>query len=205
MLNAQAKSDGAAARYPDVTGVILAGGQSRRMGRDKATLTVGGTTLFARLLAVMRGIFPALLIAGDRPDLARPDVPCLPDLYPGSALGGLYTGLRAAKTPYIFAVACDMPFADPRLIRAILERRAGRDLVVPETPAGLEPLFALYGKSCLEPMRGLLEAGNYRIYDFFPRVRVCPVGPTELPAGWERALLNLNTPEEFLRLQEHLP
>lgn len=184
----------------DVTGVILAGGRSRRMGRDKATLPVDGQALFERVLGVLQPLFPAILIAGDRPDLCRPQVPCVPDLYPGSALGGLYTALQAAATPFIFVVACDMPFADPQLIRAILARREGHDVVVPRTPSGLEPLFALYGKECLMPMRALLEAGRFRIYDFFPQVRVRYLDSAELPDGWERSLLNVNTPGDIRQL-----
>jgi molybdopterin-guanine dinucleotide biosynthesis protein B/molybdopterin-guanine dinucleotide biosynthesis protein len=190
--------------FPDVTGVILAGGRSSRMGRDKAVLELGGVSFFERILSVFRSLFPHVLIAGDRPDLAAPDLPCFPDRYPGSALGGLYTGLLAAETPYVFVAACDMPCPDPELIRAILAQRSGYDVVVPQTPAGLEPLFALYGKACLEPMRTLLEAKNYRVYDFYPEVRVRYLESAALPPGWERALINVNTPEELQRFKEEL-
>jgi molybdopterin-guanine dinucleotide biosynthesis protein len=186
----------------DVTGVILAGGKSRRMGRDKARLPVAGQDLFERVLAVLQGLFPRVLIAGDRPDLARPGLPAFADRYPGSALGGLYTGLQAAATPYIFVAACDMPHPDPELIRTLCALRQGQDLVVIRTADGLEPLFAVYGKNCLEPMRALLEAGNFRIYDFYDQVRVRYVGEEELPAGWRRALSNINTPQDYAALKE---
>lgn len=191
-------------RFADVTGVILAGGRSSRMGRDKAGLELGGLSFFERILSVFRSLFPHILIAGDRPDLAAPDLPCFPDVYPGSALGGLHTGLLAAETPYIFVAACDMPCPDPAMIRALVARRRGHDVVVPKTPSGLEPLFALYGKGCLQPMRALLEAKNYRIYDFYPEVRVRYLEPNEFPAGWKRTLVNVNTPEELQRCQEEL-
>ncbi len=189
--------------FPDVTGVILAGGQSQRMGRDKASLVFAGQTLFERVIAVLRPLFPTLLIAGDRPDLARADIACVADLYPGSALGGLYTALRQAQTPYIFATACDMPFIRSDLVRAIVARRAQCDVVVPRLPGGFEPLFALYHKNCLGPMREMLEEGNFRIFDFYPRVRTCPIASSELPAGWPAALRNINTPDEFCRLKEN--
>jgi molybdopterin-guanine dinucleotide biosynthesis protein A len=188
--------------YADVTGVIMAGGRSSRMGQDKARLEVEGTTFFARVAAVFRELFPQVLIAGERPDLAGPDLPYLPDRYPGSALGGLYTGLAAAETPFIFVAPCDMPFPSADLIRLILDQRAGYDVVVPRTPAGLEPLFAIYSKNCLTPMRDMLERGHYRIYDFFPQMRVRELADSELPAGWERALRNVNTPEEYQRIKE---
>lgn len=185
----------------DVTGVILAGGRSSRMGRDKATLELAGATLFKRTLEVLRSCLPAVLIAGDRPDLARPGVDCHPDVYPGSALGGLYTGLLAATSEWVFVAPCDMPDPDPAIVHLLLARRAGYDVVLPRTAAGLEPLFALYRKSCLAPMRAMLDAGEYRIYDFYDQVRVCYVDEDELPPGWRRALTNVNTPADYRRVQ----
>lgn len=188
--------------YADVTGVILAGGRSTRMGRDKARLEIDGITFFAKVAAVFRDLFPRVLIAGERPDLAGADLPYVPDRYPGSALGGLYTGLAMADTPFIFVAPCDMPFPSAELIRSVLDRRAGFDVVVPRNPAGLEPLFAAYGKNCLAPMREMLERGHYRIYDFFPQVRVRELTDRELPAGWERSLRNVNTPEDYRQIKE---
>ena len=186
----------------DVTGVILAGGRSSRMGRDKATLEVGGTPLFERVLAVLQGFFADVLIAGDRPDLARPTVPYHPDLYPGSALGGLYTGLLKARTDWIFVAPCDMPHPDPELIRVLLERREGYPIVVPRTGAGFEPLFALYHKDCLEPMLAMLEERNYRVYDLYDRMSVRYVEESEMPPDWERSLININTPEEYSEIRK---
>src|SRR5512136_731985 len=93
--------------YEDVTGVILAGGRSRRMGKDKTMLEIEGVTLFDRALRMMRELFSEVLIAGDRKDLVRPGVSCYPDLFPGSALGGLYTGLMKSPHDRIFVCSCD--------------------------------------------------------------------------------------------------
>lgn len=182
----------------DVTGIILAGGRSIRMGgRDKARLIVDGQSLFDRVLGAFRQIFAQVCIAGDRPDLAREDLPCVPDIYPGSALGGLHAGLSAAKTPYIFAAACDMPFIDIEAIQAVLSRRAGCDVVVPRTPMGFEPLFAVYSKECLPYMEQMLRRGRFRIFDLFDQVRVCYLEPGELAGDWRRTMLNINTPEQL--------
>lgn len=182
----------------DLTGVVLAGGRSKRMGMDKATLRIQGETLFQRQLDAFREVFSRVLIAGDRPDLASPEVPCVPDLYPGSALGGLYTGLSAAGTPNIFAAPCDMPFPDTDMIRFIVSHRTSAyDAVVPRTSAGMEPLFAVYSRKCLPVMKSLLEEGNYRILDIYERVNVLFIEEGSLPPGWERALLNINTRENL--------
>jgi molybdopterin-guanine dinucleotide biosynthesis protein A len=189
----------------DVTGVILAGGRSSRMGRDKALLEVDGVPLFERVLSVMAPFFSRLLIAGERPDLARPDLPFVPDIYPGSALGGLHAGLTAAETPWIFVAACDMPYPSPALIRQILACRQGFDVVVPRTATGLEPLFALYGKGCLAPMEAMLRQGSCRIYDFYDEVKVRVLTAEELPAGADRAFVNINTPDDYGRATERKP
>ncbi len=192
-------------RSDSVTGVILAGGKSTRMGQDKATLVVKGLPLFERVRKVFRLLFAKNLIAGDRPDLARPDLPCYADIYPGSALGGLYTGLLRAETEWIFVAPCDMPFPDPALIRTITALRAGYDVVVPRTRQGFEPLFACYAKSCLEPMRQLLDHRRFRVFDFYDQVRVRYLEEDELPPGWQKALVNLNTPEDCYALDQSLP
>ena len=89
-----------------------------------------------------------------------------------------------------------MPFVDPRLIRKIAAERQGQDAVVPRTATGFEPLFALYGKACLPPMRELLEAGRFRILDFYDRVRLRELAIPSL-SPWEKSLVNINTPDDL--------
>ncbi len=189
--------------YPDVTGVLLAGGKSLRMGRDKALLELNGLTLFERSRQLLEPFFKRILIAGDRLDLVRPGISAIADLYPGSALGGLYTGLRAAETDWIFVTPCDMPYPDPEIVKRLLANRDGVDAVVPRTPEGYEPVFALYHKNCLLQMESMLRNGQYRIYDFYQRIAIRFLDPPELPVGWRRALININTPEQLAALKEN--
>lgn len=186
-----------------VTGVILAGGNSRRMGQDKAQLQVGGQTLFERMLAVLQSLFSRVIIAGERPDLSLPDVPAIADIYPGSALGGIHTGLSAAETDWVFIAPCDMPYPDRRVIERLLLCRRDHDAVVPRTPAGLEPVFALYHKRCLPVIEALLEQKKFRIYALYQQIDVHFLNPEELPSNWHRSLLNLNTPEDLARIDRN--
>ena len=188
--------------YTDVTGVLLAGGKSRRMGRDKALLQVDGKTLFESSLGLLMQFFSRIMIAGDRPDLEQPGILSIADIYPGSALGGLHTGLSAAATDWIFVAPCDMPYPDARIIERLLAERRGVDAVVPRTHDGYEPVFALYHKNCLAPMESMLRQNQFRIYDFYQQISIRYLDPPELPEGWERALLNLNTPEQLTVLLE---
>ena len=188
----------------NTTGVLLAGGKSLRMGQDKARIEVNGKPLLSRSLKLLCRYFPSVLIAGDRPDLATADIPAIPDIYPGSALGGLYTGLQAARTDWVFVAPCDMPYPDPKILELLLKHRPGADAVVPRTPQGYEPVFALYHKNCLPHMEEMLQQEQYRIYDFYQRIKVHYLDWQQMPAGWERSLLNINTPEQLEELQKEL-
>ncbi len=190
--------------HSDITGVILAGGRSRRMGRDKATLALAGRTLFERAHDAFEPVFTQILIAGDRPDLASATVPYFADEYPGSALGGIHGGLSAAQTPWIFVIPCDLAAPDANLIRHLLPYRHNQDAVVPRTTAGFEPVFALYHKNCLPVMEHMLQGGNFRIYDFYDRIRTRFVDNDELPDGWQTALVNLNSPLDIEQLSKEV-
>ncbi len=185
----------------DVTGVLLAGGKSRRMGYDKAYIEIDGQPLLTRSLDLLCRCFATVLIAGDRQDLVRPNIPAIPDIYPGSALGGIYTGLQSARTGWIFVAPCDMPFPDARILKLMINQRVGYDAVVPRTPKGYEPVFALYHKNCLPHMEALLQQHQYRILDFYQRIKIHYLDWQQMPDGWERALLNINTPEQLEELQ----
>lgn len=188
---------------PDITGVILVGGKSRRMGQDKAFLRIAGKTLFERVLAVFRDSFDKIVLVGDRAErFDGHSLRLLPDIYPGSSLGGLYTGLFHAETEYVFVASCDLPFPNSEVLRHLCSRRDGYDAVVQASARGYEPLFALYRKSCLGPIKELLESGDFCAYAWYPRVRVNFI-PYEELAGYDRdgtAFLNVNTPEEFLKI-----
>jgi molybdopterin-guanine dinucleotide biosynthesis protein A len=202
MQNPHNEKNSAIHPYPDVTGVLLAGGKSRRMGRDKALLEVFGEPMFRRTLRLLEDLFSTVVIAGDRPDLAPPGILAVADIYPGSALGGLHTGLHSATTEWIFVVPCDMPCPDPRIMRLLLQHREGFDAVVPRTAAGYEPVFALYHKNCLPHMEEMLRNDQFRIYDFYQRIKIRYLDETQLPEGWQKALFNINTPEDFNRIKK---
>jgi molybdenum cofactor guanylyltransferase len=192
----------------DITGVILVGGKSRRMGRDKAFLQIAGKPFFERVLGVFTESFDRLVLVGDRAErFARFGLPVLPDIYPGSALGGLYTGLRHAETEYIFVSSCDLPFPNRDILFFLCSLRDGFDAVVPNTAQGFELLFAVYAKSCLGPMRSLLESGNMRVCDFYPQVRVRYLQGEGL-AHLDRdgiSFVNINSPEEFDTIRKEGP
>ena len=149
-----------------VTGVVLAGGASARMGRSKAALELRGEPLLRRVVRRLRLALPNVLVVGP-PDLATlvPDTTVLPDLTLGTGpLGGLHTALRAVTTPWVFVVACDMPFVAPALVRAMARLatvHADSDAVALRTTHGVEPLHAVYQRSCLAAVEQRIGTGNY--------------------------------------------
>ena len=187
----------------DVTGVLLAGGKSQRMGQDKRFLPVGEETLYGRSLAILRSVFErvVIVIAQDSPAIES-DVPVLRDLIPHcGSLGGLYTGLKQAETEWVFAVACDMPFLDPDTIRHFLGLKQEADVVMAKLQNGFQPTHALYHRNCLPLMERLIRAKDLKIHrladDSALRVRL--VTPNELalldPEG--RSFYNINTPADL--------
>ena len=163
----------------DVTAVILAGGMSRRLGRNKALEPFQGEPLIHRVIGKMGRIASNVIVVAndvervaelDLPDHANPVI----DEYPGKgSLGGIYTGLRASPTEWAVFCACDMPFPSPRLYRALLSNRDANDAVVPLVEGRPEPIHAAYSRACLEPIREKLDADRLKISGFFDDVRVC--------------------------------
>ncbi len=194
--------DSHSAKYSDVTGVLLAGGTSRRMGRDKAFLVANGQALYFRSLELLCNYFQKVMISGDRPDLASGVIPCIPDIYPGSALGGIFTSLHTADTDWVFVSACDMPCPDFRILEMLLERRHSADAVVPETPSGFEPVFALYHKNCLPVFEKALQLGRKSIFNLYAELNVHFLNWCDMPEGWEKSLININTPADRDKIRE---
>ena len=188
----------------DTTGVLLAGGKSTRMGQDKASIELSGTPIYSSALEFLRQHFQAVIIAGDRPDLALEGIPSIADRYPGSALGGLHTGLSATSTDWIFVMPCDLPYPDDRLLKLLYDLREGVDAVVPKTPAGYEPVFAFYHKRCLPIFDEALRNGRNSIFSLYPQLKVSFLEWKDMPRGWEKSLLNINTREELLKIGEGL-
>lgn len=188
-------------RYQEVTGVVLAGGKSRRMGKDKAFLSLDGKPLVERVAEVLQSLFQRNLVITNTPSLYEHlGFEVYTDIFPGKgALGGIYTGLVHAGAPHAFFASCDMPFLNEPLIRYLVEERLGFDIVLPISDTGPEPIHAVYSEGCRPLMEALLREGRLAIHGLFPLVKVREVGPETL-RRFDPDLLsfcNLNTPEEL--------
>jgi molybdopterin-guanine dinucleotide biosynthesis protein A len=189
------------------SGIVLAGGKSQRMGSDKAFLEVGGIPTVRRVLNVLESLSDDIIIATNNPEkYAGLPARSVNDVYPEKgALGGIYSGLLAARHRYAIVVACDMPFLDPRLLRYLLSLAEGYDVVVPDMGGGhLETTHAVYARACLEPIKQLILADQLKIIELFAAVRVRYVGREEMLKIAPRllSLLNMNTPADWQEVQQ---
>lgn len=189
--------------------VVQAGGQSQRMGENKALKLFLGRPLIERVLSRVRPIADELLLTTNDP---KPyefiEYRKIADLHPGlGPLGGLHTALRSAQYETVAVVACDMPFANAALLAAavLILQQEDADVVIAESPEGFEPMHAVYRRlTCVPAIEAAIEVGQRRVISWFPAVRVRRLTPEELrqhdPGGL--AFWNVNTPEEFLRAEE---
>ncbi|OGQ94621.1 MAG: hypothetical protein A2521_06255 [Deltaproteobacteria bacterium RIFOXYD12_FULL_57_12] len=192
---------------PDVTGVILAGGRSRRFGANKALADLAGRPLIAHVAAVLRGLFASCLVVTDKPTAyAFLGLPTTGDLYPGNGpLAGIHAALRCISTPYAFVTACDMPGLNPELLRFFCTLSANADwqAVLPGLTTGPEPLFGLYRQEAADPIEQHLRAGQYRAALALDDLRVRWVSETELLAVVPSfsVFTNVNRPEDLATIK----
>jgi molybdopterin-guanine dinucleotide biosynthesis protein A len=200
--NIREQHNGLGTAIPDVTGVILAGGASSRMRRNKALLKIGELFLIERVYASMAALFHNVILVTNTPDIYA-FIPCpkVLDIYPGAgSIAGLHAGLKASGTKRIFVVACDMPFINADLVRFLCKDAEAYDAVVPVDRSGrLEPLHALYAKSALIVVQDSIERGDKRFINLLDRVttRKVPNNLFQYIPGAEESFRNLNTPEEY--------
>ena len=185
---------------------ILAGGRARRLGgRDKSRIVVGGRTILARQLEVLRRLVPRVVIVANDPEaFADAGVPVLPDAVPGcGSLGGIYTALAAAGGP-VLVLACDMPFVTEAFLARVVAASRDVDVAIPRGRDGYQPLCASYGPACEEPLRRRIEQRALKVVDLLADVRVREIGPDEIatfdPDGV--LLLNVNTAADVARAEQ---
>lgn len=195
------------------TAAILAGGNSTRMGTDKALLNWDGRPLLAHIAAQLHGWFDHVVLVANQPERYRfANLPAVPDGNPGMGpLGGLEAALRAAQHPYLFLCACDMPFLNEALVRHLVSLAGDPfDAVVPWVGGRAEPLCAVYAASALPAVQALLRSPDRKLHTLLSQLRVRRVEAPEWgrfgPA--EQLFFNCNTPadvdaaKQMLRLNE---
>lgn len=194
--------------YNHITGVILAGGSSKRYGQNKAFLEIGSIRLIDYISEEMRNIFKrVILVTNQKEDFEYLELSIVEDLIKGlGPIGGIYTGLKSITGQAGFFVACDMPLLNKDLVRYMVDIIDNHSAVVPLVANEVEPLHAIYAQSCLGPIKSLIDAKRYQVRLFYGHVSVRYVKEDEIRkfCSPTEAFLNINTPDEFAKIQSFI-
>lgn len=189
------------------SGVILAGGLSKRLnGRDKAMIEIRGKRILDHIYSVYQDIFSEIILVTNKPEAyLNWNMLTVSDLFPlRSSLTGIHAGLFYASRPYIFVSACDAPFLQPELVRLLVSQaRPGADAFMPETPNGLEPLCAVYAKSCLKNIETHILQKKLKIQWVFHKSRIDRISETRVRKADPDlfSFVNINTPEDLMAVE----
>lgn len=193
----------------NVTAVILSGGASTRMGVNKSLLKIGELTIIETILNKLKKLFKNVVIITNQEDdyMMLQDVTFYRDCVETSdknALVGIYTGLINAKTDYIFVVACDMPLLNLSLIEHMILQMENEDIGIPYFDGYFQPLYAIYKKSCIPFIENQLNSKNYKIIDFYDKMKIRKFTHDDIIV-FDRNLtsfLNINTKESYSEFLE---
>jgi molybdenum cofactor guanylyltransferase len=187
-----------------ITGVLLAGGKSRRMGNDKRTILIDGESLFNRALGVLKSVFQEVIVVLGEEDYPVNDehIRVVHDIIPNrAAAGGLYTGLSYVTNSKIFVVACDMPFLNPEVIRYMATIANEVDITLAQLAHGPQTMHGIYSKSCLPSLEKMVKEENLRLQELLndpslrvrmvPESNILPLDPHLL------SFMNLNSPADL--------
>lgn len=174
------------------------------MGQNKAFIKIEGVPIIHRISGLFKELFQEVIIVTNEKELFENlDLKIYTDIHPNKgALGGLYTGIYFSKFNYSFCVACDMPFINKSLVQYLAKNIDGEEVIVPRTKDGLQPLHALYSKSCLHPIKRVIDQGKYKIIDFYRLVKVRIVEEDEFISldPSKGSFINVNTPDELITI-----
>jgi molybdopterin-guanine dinucleotide biosynthesis protein A len=186
-----------------MTGIVLSGGENRRMGRDKAFLPIAGRPIIEHVLQALRDSVEHIIIVTNSPEAYssyEAEVMVIEDVYEKRGpLTGIYSGLLRSSDEYNVVVACDMPFLNPRLLAYLADLSKSYDVVLPKIEDYVEPLHAVYRRGLLPIIEEHLNRENRRIQSILSGLRVRYVTEREIDRfdPQRRSFINLNTPEEY--------
>ncbi|MGO9591833.1 MAG: molybdenum cofactor guanylyltransferase [Candidatus Acidiferrales bacterium] len=186
----------------EISAFILAGGESSRMGRDKARLELGGVPLILRTAKLVESVASAPVVIGNPEAYRAFDLRAIADDWPGAGpLGGIAAALRAAATPWSLIVATDLPYLTREWLEYLIARAlaTSADAVLPMNARGAEPLCAMYHQRAEPAIRKALERGTRKVTDSLLDVRLETITPAEWNPFDSEGLLfkNMNSPQDY--------
>jgi len=185
----------------DTTLLILAGGESSRMGSPKHLLPVSGGTIVDQIIDHLGSMFIEVIVAGRGLELNRSDARVVEDIRPErTPLVGILSGMKASSTSNVFVLGCDMPFVKPAVIHCLSSRKYdGNAIVIPVIKGYYEPLCAIYNCSTSDRITQYLDSGGRKVTGFVQTVSVTEVQESEIRLfdPLLKSFTNLNTPKDY--------
>ncbi len=183
--------------------IILAGGDSKRLGQPKALLDFYGKSLIAHMVEILQISFDQITLVTDRPELYdNLPVKITGDLLKNemkSPLRGIHAGLSSSSLPFQFVIACDMPFLQPDLIEYMAKYAPDYDAVVPCNGSYYQPLHAYYNRRCIEVIEEQISNGHYKVTDFYSKLTIRYINSAEIAKydPKELSFVNINTWSDY--------
>ncbi len=189
--------------------IILAGGDSKRLGRPKALLDFNGRSLISLMVERLGKLFPEITVVTDRPDFYYDlSVRLTGDILKQeekSPLRGIHAGLSSSRHPYQFVAACDMPFLNLELINYMSRFAPYYDAVVPHVGGEYyQPLHAFYKRSCIDIIERQVNLGRYKVSEFYRNLKIRFIAPPEIVRfdPKQESFVNINTWEDYEKAME---
>lgn len=189
-----------------VTGIVLAGGASRRMGRNKALLPMGGVSLIERTVRALGKVSRRVIISTNEPESFRfLGVECVPDFYAGKGpMAGLHAALRASNSTWNVVAACDMPYIHEQFLHGLLNLvnvQGTAEAVIPVVQGRIHPLLAVYRREVVTSLERKLQAEQLRMVEWVQELQAVYVNEERLEAVTsldpQKVLFNMNTPDDY--------
>jgi molybdopterin-guanine dinucleotide biosynthesis protein A len=200
--------------YPDITGVILAGGKSSRMGTNKALLQINGKPIIEQIADLLKSLFSKVIVITNSPEeYPFLNLPLFQDVFKHRGpMGGIHSGLFNSETENIFVVPCDAPFINREIIEKILSAQSKHKIKICYAAGFLQPLTGIYSKEHLKEFESWL-CGGESDHDTISEIKQCKIGTFVQRLGCEiinfdecearQAFENINTPVEFAAVKNH--
>jgi molybdopterin-guanine dinucleotide biosynthesis protein A len=187
----------------DISGAILAGGKSTRMGKEKALLEFHGKPFIKHIAETLSRLFEHIVVVADEPSRFEfLHLPVVPDVFKNCGpLGGIHSALVYSSTERVFVVSCDTPLLQPEFISFLLDDVPDNDVLVPSVGSFVHPICGMYKKSCIPVIEEWLTVKKYSVLQFLQTQQTKKVELSvdeELRFG--QSLQNINTPEEYQNL-----
>ena len=195
------------------TGIVIAGGRGTRFGKNKALIVINKKTLIELVIEKLNEFVEKVIIvtsAGQYENIAGTGINkenIVLDIIPGkAAMGGVYTGLVSSNSLYSLVVACDMPLLNINLLKYMIKLAPGHDAIMPRIGEYIEPLHAVYSKSCLLPIKQLIESGDLSMHSLAKVINVKYIETSEIEKydPEHLSMFNINTVDDMGRVEKVL-